>query len=178
MRSFPFKPSLLALILAFTVNGPAQADASDSTFVNEAATTGIAEIQSSQLALEKTENPQVKAFAQRMIDDHSKANRELFDLAKDNGFDVPDEAALTAQADKMMLQVQDGASFDSAYARHQVDAHEHAIQLFEDHEKSTTAKEPFRMYAHQTIPVLKHHLEAAMQLQKALPIDDNGARKP
>ncbi|MBA1200225.1 DUF4142 domain-containing protein [Pseudomonas capeferrum] len=178
MPALPYKPSLLALILAFMMSGPTQAATSDSTFVNEAATAAIAEIQSSQLALEKSGNPQVKAFAQRMIDDHDKANRELFDLAKDNGFDVPDEATLAAKADRMMLQVQDGASFDAAYVRHQVDAHEHAIRLFEAHEESATATEPLRMYAHQTLPVLKHHLEAAMQLQKALPIDDNGARKP
>ncbi len=173
-----FRPAALALGLAALLSGAAHAAPTDSTFVSEAAAAGVAEIQTSQLALEKSTTPAVKAFAQRMIDDHTQANQALFDLAKDHGFDVPDQAALTSKAEKMMLQVQDGASFDAAYARHQVSAHEQAIKLFEEQSRAPTAEEPIRMYARQTLPTFQHHLEMAHTLQRTLPTDDDGARQP
>ncbi|MHC6225889.1 DUF4142 domain-containing protein [Pseudomonas sp. X10] len=178
MKPSLFRPATLALGLALLISGPAYAAATDGTFVSEAASAGMAEIQTSQLALTKSDTPAVRAFAQRMIDDHTKANLALLDLAQAHGFEVPDNAALTSKARSMALQVQDGASFDSAYARHQVNAHEQAIQLFEEQGRSPNAEESIRLYARDTLPMLKHHLEMARQLQDELPTDDDGARQP
>ena len=51
--------------------------AADTKFVQEAAVGGMAEVALGKLAATKATNPDVKQFAQRMIDDHSKANAEL-----------------------------------------------------------------------------------------------------
>ncbi|UVL63865.1 DUF4142 domain-containing protein [Pseudomonas sp. B21-032] len=163
----PFlRPTRLALGLCALLSIGAQA-ASNNAFVDEAINAGMAEIQTSQLALEKTRSPEVKAFAQQMIKDHTKANQHLLELARQHDFSVPDDAALTSKARKMMLQVQDSASFDAAYATHQVDAHEQAVRLFDEESRSTSDPDDLRTFAKTTLPTLKHHLQMAKQLQNA-----------
>jgi len=49
----------------------------DKTFVKEAASGGLAEVKLGEIALKRSSDAEVKAFAQRMIDDHSRADAEL-----------------------------------------------------------------------------------------------------
>ena len=53
---------------------------SDKMFVEKAAVGGMFEVKSSQLAQQMATNPNVKAFAGRMVADHTKANQELMAL--------------------------------------------------------------------------------------------------
>jgi len=62
----------------------------DATFVREAAMTGMKEIEASRLALEKSQNADVRTLAQMMIDDHGKASAELKQIARDKGMTLPD----------------------------------------------------------------------------------------
>jgi putative membrane protein len=55
--------------------------AADTKFIKEAAAGGMAEVALGQLAVEKASSADVKKFGQRMVDDHSKANDELKQLA-------------------------------------------------------------------------------------------------
>ncbi|MNJ46108.1 hypothetical protein D3C77_412310 [compost metagenome] len=64
-----------------------------------------------------------------------------------------------------MLQVQDGASFNAAYASHQVDAHEQAIRLFDEQRQSTSAPADLRNFATNALPALQHHLQEAKKLE-------------
>ena len=59
---------------------------------------GIAEIETSKLALEKSSHAEVKKFAQTMIDDHTRANDELKALAKKKNLEVSDDAELMSKA--------------------------------------------------------------------------------
>ncbi|WP_462402613.1 DUF4142 domain-containing protein [Pseudomonas sp. Marseille-QA0332] len=178
MHSSPLRSATLLACLASLGATAVAAAPADGTFASEAASMGLSEIQASRLALEKSDSPAVRQFAQHMIDDHAQANRALFELARLHGFDMPDEAALAEKARKMMLQVPEGASFDAAYARHQVNAHQQAIRLFDQQRQAGTAEESIRMYARDTLPMLRDHLERAQQLQHDLPSDTDGARQP
>ncbi|MEB0015008.1 DUF4142 domain-containing protein, partial [Glaciimonas sp. Cout2] len=51
------------------------------TFVEEASAKGMAEIQTSQLAMDKSKSADVKSFAQMMITDHTDANQKLAAIA-------------------------------------------------------------------------------------------------
>jgi putative membrane protein len=53
----------------------------DSDFLKKAAKGGMAEVELGKLALQKASSPDVKEFADLMIRDHTKANRELTALA-------------------------------------------------------------------------------------------------
>lgn len=63
-------------------------DQEDKTFVREAATGGMAEVELSKVA-QKSENGDVKRFADRMIEDHTKANEQLTSIATGLGSICP-----------------------------------------------------------------------------------------
>ena len=61
----------------------------DKEWVTKAGMGGLAEVQTGNLALQKAQNADVKAFAQRMVTDHRKANEELEQLATTKGLTLP-----------------------------------------------------------------------------------------
>src|SRR5262245_44713885 len=58
----------------------------DQTFMRKAAESGMAEVKLAKLALDKSRNDEVKRFAQKLIDDHQKANDDLKQIATQKGF--------------------------------------------------------------------------------------------
>jgi len=61
----------------------------DSAFLKDAAHDGVMEVQIGRLAVDKATDPEIKQFAQRLIDDHSKANQDLTALASQKGVSLP-----------------------------------------------------------------------------------------
>lgn len=153
------KPLALACMVGFS--GLALAAPQD--FVEQAAQSGINEIESAKLALEKSNDAEIKQFANTMIEDHRKANDELNALASQEGLEVPDEASLIAKAKKMLLEMRD-ESFDEAYANNQVMAHENAVELFRE-EAESSENQKLKAFAQKTLPKLEEHLKMAKQLQ-------------
>ena len=164
MDSFILRRLGLALCLSGGLVGSACA-ATANDFVDNAATGSMAEIESSQLALQKSSSADVKAFAQQMVTDHTAVNQQLAALAKKLGIEVPDNASLTSKAKKMMLEVRKGDSFDTAYANNQVKAHEDTIKLFTKESESPAEHAELKAFATQTLPKLEQHLEMAKKIQ-------------
>src|SRR5690606_4262468 len=99
----------------------------------KAAESGMLEMQASELAVQKAQHPEVKKYAEMMIKDHGEADKELKALAKNKGFQLPVE--LEGGKKRLMedLRQLDGPSFDEEYVDEvAVDAHEDAVDLFED----------------------------------------------
>src|SRR5690606_5955733 len=93
MHPFRILSLLMAATLALFAAAALQADerndpVSAQDFVEEASAKGIAEIEVGRLALEKSTSQEVKTFAQRMIDDHTKANEKLAALASEKKLEV------------------------------------------------------------------------------------------
>ena len=109
-----------ALLFGFAGLAQAADKVSANDFAEEASAKGIAEIETSKLALEKGSHAEVKKFAQTMIDDHTRANDELKALAKQKNLEVSTDAELMSKAKAMILQVRDGENFDKAYANNQL----------------------------------------------------------
>jgi putative membrane protein len=72
-----------------TQQGEMKVSSDDKNFVKKAAEAGMAEVEMGHVALKQASNEEVKQFAQRMIDDHSKANTELMLLAQSKGITLP-----------------------------------------------------------------------------------------
>lgn len=163
----------LALAVALSTSMGAAFAATSNDFVDKAAAGGIAEVEASRLALEKSQSADIKAFANIMITDHSKANDELAAIAKKNDLEVPDSTTLVKQAKEKILDMRDD-SFDAAYANNQVKAHEEAIALFKKEantvtdDKVTGAVE-LKGFAQKMLPGLEKHLDMAKKLQAAHP---------
>jgi len=145
---------------AVYVNAADEIDADD--FVDEASAKGLAEIETSRLALQKSASPEVKAFAQQMIDDHTKANTELAQIAKNKNLEVASESELKNKVKSFILKQRDGESFDEAYANNQVTAHKEAIELYKS--GLNTGDKDINAYAQRTLPRLEQHLKMAEEL--------------
>ncbi len=158
----------LAILLAGAVpcaNVLAAESIEPKEFVEKASAKGLAEIETSKMALKKGTSQEVKTFAQTMIDDHTKANQELKTLAKNKKLDTANDKTLMDQAKGQVLKLRDGESFDEAYANNQVAAHEQTIELFR---QASTIKDPeLKAFADKTLPKLEHHLQMAQALKSS-----------
>ncbi len=133
---------------------------SDKTFVKKAAQGGMAEVQLGQLAIEKGSSDEVKKFGQRMVDDHSKANDQLKQLAASKGVELPTSLNSKDEATKNRLSKLSGNAFDRAYMQDMVKDHTQDVSDFK--KASQTAKDPdVKSWASGTLPTLEDHLKAA-----------------
>lgn len=138
-------------------------DADD--FVEHASAASAAEIEVGNLALQKSSATDIKAFAQMMIDDHSAANKQLAAIAAKKNLKMDTDAELMNKAKAYVLKQRDGESFDEAYAKNQLKAHQDTIELFN---KGAVSKDSdIAAYATATLPKLKHHLQQAQELVTA-----------
>src|SRR5690606_19727474 len=94
-----------------------QLDGDDEDFLENAAQSGAAEIEGSKMAQEKAKNPDVKAFADKMIQDHTKVSEELAALAKSKGYTPPTEPSMLMKAKLKTLSLTDDG-FDEMYVDH------------------------------------------------------------
>jgi len=142
-----------------------QLDGDDKDFLENAAQSGHAEIEGSRMAQEKARNPDVKAFAEKMIQDHTKVGDELKALAQQKGYTPPAEPSLLQKAKLKTLGMTDDG-FDEMYADQiGVSAHEDAVKLFQD--ASANAKDAdIKAFAAKHLPALQEHLKMAQDLQR------------
>jgi putative membrane protein len=137
--------------------------ASDRQFIKKAAEGGLAEVQLGQLATEKASSPEVKQFGQRMVDDHSKANDQLKQVASQKGVTVPDKLNAKDAATKARLEKLSGDAFDRAYMKDMVTDHTKDVSEFKMESKN--AKDPdVKNFASQTLPTLEEHLKQAKSI--------------
>jgi putative membrane protein len=132
----------------------------DAKFVKEAAEGGMAEVALGQLAAEKASSSDVKQFGQRMVDDHTKANDELKQLASRKKIAIPQELNAKDKATKARLDKLSGEQFDQAYMKDMVMDHKKDVSDFRRESKS--ARDPdIKNFATKTLPTLEDHLKHA-----------------
>jgi len=130
----------------------------DLAFMNDAAPGGMAEVELGKLAVKQAASNDVKQFAQKMIDDHSKAGEDLEALAAQKKVTLP---PVVLPAHKQLigkLSKMSGADFDKEYVKAMVEAHEKDVAAFENVSK-TAADADVKAFATKTLPTLKMHLE-------------------
>lgn len=134
-------------------------------FMTHANADGLAEIQVGQMALERSSDPKVKQWAQRIVDDHTDANTKLRVLARDKQVTLPVAPPVDARDKAVAMTNLDGTKFDQAWAAAMVSDHQQAVATFADEIKRTQDPE-IQAFANGTLPTLKSHLELAPQLQR------------
>jgi putative membrane protein len=135
-------------------------DHADSKFVKEAAAGGMEEVELGKLAVAKASDPEVKNFGQRMVDDHSKANDQLSQLAAQKGIDLKAGMTMMDKHDSAKLAKLSGSAFDKAYMDMMVKDHKKDVAEFEHASKS--AKDPdVKSWASTTLPTLQDHWKMA-----------------
>lgn len=125
-------------------------------FAAIASVSNMFEIQSSQLALERAASDEVKAFAEQMIADHTKAGEDMATATGEEGVTPASELDQKHQQILDTLGGLDGEAFDTAYIEAQVQAHDEAVALFEAYSANGT-EGPLKAFAAATLPTLQQH---------------------
>ncbi len=149
----------------------------DMVFVKTALEGGMAEIQLGQVALQKSNDANVKQFAQKMVDDHTKMGDQMKLLAQQIGVKVPDGPSKKDKAIIAKLQELNGDEFDKAYMKDMVKDHKTDLNDFKI--EATSGSNPVVMNAAtQGSQIISQHLQMAEQInQKTGTMATNGGTK-
>ncbi|HEV7642712.1 MAG TPA: DUF4142 domain-containing protein [Pyrinomonadaceae bacterium] len=158
--------TLVCAVFVAAVNLAVAAPISTPDFVKKVSIANKFEIDSSKLALEKSVNPNVKTFAQQMIDDHMKAGSALKTALSTTKTDAKIEDDLDSTHQDLIdkLKASSSETFDAQYIAMQTDAHKEAVSLFSGYAMNGDDAS-VKKFAEQTLPTLKSHLEHVQKLK-------------
>ena len=139
----------------------------DVKFVKQAAQGGMMEVELGKIAADKATSAQVKDFARRMVDDHSKANTELMSLAKSKNVELATALEGKHKSTVDRLSKVEADKFDRQYMNLMVSDHKDDIKSFEN--AANKAKDAdVKSFAAKNLPTLKTHLQLAQETDKSL----------
>ena len=137
--------------------------ATDQTFITHAAEANLAEIETAKMVKQKSTDPAVKDFADRMITDHAHANQSLATLAETSRAKLPSQPSAAERNQKDELQKLSGVKLNDAYLRDELQGHKQVISEFED-EIEHGQDQGVKSYAERTLPTLQDHIRIAENL--------------
>lgn len=140
----------------------------DRKFMMDAAAGGMAEVEMSRLALEKATSADVKRYAQQMIDDHTRANEELMQVASQKGVTLPTGPNTRQMALMERMRNLSGAEFDRMYIKEAgINAHAKMEKLFMKESRSGRDADA-RAFAAKTLPAVQMHLRMAREMSAGM----------
>jgi putative membrane protein len=135
----------------------------DTEFITKAAQSDMTEIQTSQLALQKSRNKSVRDYAQMMIDHHTQSSRQLKPIAQSKRVPMPKNLGPENTALLTSLKKVNGSEFDQAYMQGQVQAHTRTQAEYQKY--LDQGQDPqLRAFASKIQPVVVQHLEMAQKM--------------
>jgi putative membrane protein len=145
--------------------GGAGLSKADQSMMRQMAYTNISEIEAAKLAQSKSKNEQVQSFAKQMIDDHTKAQSELEQLAQTKGVKLPTEPDAKHKAAMKKLSGLSGAAFDRSYIKQDgVNDHKEAHNLVTRAQAKATDPD-LKAHAQKMTPIIDSHLKLAQAAQ-------------
>lgn len=163
-------PAILAVFALAGLASPSEArmksrPMSAEQFAMTAAASNQFEIDSSQLALNKSKNDDIRRFAQRMVDDHTKLGDQLkATLKQANMPELGNQLPEKLQAKLNKLKGMKEAAFDRAYVAEQRKDHVKALLLLETYARRGD-NAALKEFASNGIPVIKEHLKLVHELR-------------
>jgi putative membrane protein len=132
----------------------------DAAFAIRAAQGGLAEVQLGKLANQKASDPEIKAFGQKMVADHTQANEKLTAIARKQEITLPSSMDPKDQGVYNKLQKLTGVQFDRTYMKAMTKDHQRDIKQFQ--KEANKGKDPqIKSFAAETLPILQAHLQLA-----------------
>ena len=140
---------------------------SESHFLRKAAETGDDDIRISTIATQRASRPDVKSFAERVIQHRRSENSELAALASQKGVEL---SSPTGPRLEKKWSDKDAEDFDEDYVDKMIDDYESAAK---DYEKRATSDDPeIAAHARKGLPALQEHLRLARDLKKSIEASD------
>jgi len=134
------------------------------SFASQAAVIGKAEIELGQIALKNSRDENVRKYAERMIKDHSAADKKLKSVAAKDNLQLPQSLDPEHESLKMKLQGMTGSQFDGEYMKAMANGHDKAVALFGAVSQQPQMSDELKQFAAATLPVLEQHKEMAHSL--------------
>lgn len=135
----------------------------DKQFVRSALEGGMAEVQMGQLAVQKSSNPDVKEFGQKMVDDHTKLGDQMKQVAAQMNVKLPDSLSSKDKSTIAKLSALDGDAFDKAYIKDMVKDHKKDEKEFK--QEAINASNPaLKGVVSQGAQVIGQHLQMIEQI--------------
>jgi putative membrane protein len=155
---------LLGCTTAMAGVAMAQTD-QDKAFLGRASQGDYNEIKLSQLAVDKSQNPQVKAFAQKMVTDHTNLEQQMAPFAQKWG--VTPASSLDPQHQAMYdkLNGLSGKDFDKQYIEDMDQDHHTTLTDFQT-EEQTTKDQQFKTQVKSGEKVIAEHTKMADHLDR------------
>lgn len=150
-----------------TANANAGMSQTDRKFMATAAADNLLETEVGRLAAQNGMSDGVKQFGQRLVDDHSKANEELRQLAAMKGnFTLPTQLDAKQTAAVNKLTKLSGAEFDREFVKMMVKDHQKAVSLFQKQSMTNVGDPDVKAFASKTLPTLQEHLRMAQEMSR------------
>jgi putative membrane protein len=144
--------------------GKAVLNDADKTFLKKAEEANIKERNLGRVMLEKSQNKDVKDYAQMLVDDHSKNLRDVVDLMNQKGMAQPKDLPEVKNEALDKLNAMSGPELDREFVIMMMDDHQKDVSEFRN-EANTAQDKDVKDYATNTVPVLEKHLQKAQELQ-------------
>lgn len=129
-----------------------------SAYVAMAASSDMYEIQSSQMALSRTQSPMIRDFANMMVQHHTQTTQQLMAAAQASGTAPPPGMLPMHAAMLQELSGANGRAFDRMYRTQQVMAHQQALALHGNYAARGDAP-ALRQVAASATPIVRGHLD-------------------
>jgi putative membrane protein len=165
---------LTALACALGLAGPASADhekdkprddqpLTDTVFVDKVVSSNMAEIEMGRIAHARAQSAEVRQFAARMVQDHSKAYQDLIPIVSEQRIAIPERCMPEHAKHIQHLASPTISNFDQEYMKHMVESHKKGVDLFTRATKEIK-NERLKGYAEKTLPTVQEHLKLAKEL--------------
>jgi putative membrane protein len=136
----------------------------DKDFITKAMQDGMLEVQVAEEAAQKASSSDVKSYADHLVNEHTKANDELKQLASQKGAMAPTTLDDSHKKTLDKLTKLNGMPFDRQFSDDMISDHEKDVKAFEKASKNLTDPD-LRAYAQRTLPALQQHLQMAKDLK-------------
>lgn len=142
----------------------------DKAFIHQALQGGMAQIQLGQLALQKSSNPDVKEFAQKMVDEHTKLGDAMKQLAQQMKVKPPNSPSGKDKSTIAKLNALNGDAFDKAYIEDMVKDHKQDEKDFKQ-EAENASNPALKSLASQGSQMIDQHLQMIEQIAQKNNVD-------
>ena len=141
-------------------------DNADAAAMKQLAQANLNEIEGGKTAASKAQSPDVKKFAQKMVDDHTQMLNDLKTLAQQKGVALPESASIRDMAQMKLMERSSGAEFDKKYMDEMVKDHQKDLKDVQDLASKTKDAE-FKAAVQKASTKISEHLQMAQRIAGA-----------
>jgi putative membrane protein len=143
----------------------------DGQIAQIVAAVDSAEIEQAQLALSKTQTPDVRAFATHMVDQHTASKQTGEQLASQAGLTLaqsPKSEEMGVRGTQMLerLKAADASNFDKTYIDGQIEEHAEVLTMLDDQLIPAVTQPTLRDHLTNARGMVQQHLDQARKIQK------------